>query len=448
MLRVYPRVGGETEHEAAWAWRSLGLSPRGRGNHRLHRADRPRLRSIPAWAGKPVPSRRPAGQVPVYPRVGGETLGMSRRPCCTPGLSPRGRGNRRDERAPGGLPGSIPAWAGKPQITAPRPPTRRVYPRVGGETMRGAAAIRSARGLSPRGRGNLLPAALGPQTSGSIPAWAGKPLAGVRPGASGRVYPRVGGETRGLPVLAHLALGLSPRGRGNRRGELHQPPQHGSIPAWAGKPYDRAEHYRLQAVYPRVGGETDGQRRPLRHVHGLSPRGRGNHRRDHLGVRRQRSIPAWAGKPCRMEWRRTRGWVYPRVGGETSVKPHRRMHGKGLSPRGRGNHRPGGARCAAAGSIPAWAGKPSSTARLQRTAGVYPRVGGETLQTSYASVQASGLSPRGRGNHPLQRRAQPLAGSIPAWAGKPDATRGGRHRGWVYPRVGGETRRPSASRPC
>ena len=116
--------------------------------------------------------------------------------------------------------------------------------------------------------------------------------------------------------------------------------------------------------------------------------------------------------------------------------------------------------------------------------GVYPRVGGETLQRSRRAVArlvlrsipawagkpapphadrrvrpSAGLSPRGRGNHgkePDDRMAD--VGSIPAWAGKPSrvsipsgAPYGSipamkpsagpdyQRRRWVYPRVGGET---------
>ena len=50
-----------------------------------------------------------------------------------------------------------------------------------------------------------------------------------------------------------------------------------------------------------------------------------------------------------------------------------------------------------------------------------------------------GLSPRGRGNLQVWDAKSPDAGSIPAWAGQPDA--GGRVKAElaVYPRVGGAT---------
>ena len=102
------------------------------------------------------------------------------------------------------LPGSIPAWAGKPAMACPCRYGSPVYPRVGGETT----------------------------------------LVDGVPAASYRVYPRVGGETMRASALACV-----------------RPVR--SIPAWAGKPYicgDQAGRQTVQRVYPRVGGET-GKRR-------------------------------------------------------------------------------------------------------------------------------------------------------------------------------------------
>ena len=70
---------------------------------------------------------------------------------------------------------------------------------------------------------------------------------------------------------------------------------------------------------------------------------------------------------------------------------------------------------------------------------VYPRVGGETRPSGLSVASLAGLSPRGRGNRVPQAGEVAAAGSIPAWAGKPIG--GSRYRSptWVYPRVGGET---------
>ena len=72
---------------------------------------------------------------------------------------------------------------------------------------------------------------------GSIPAWAGEPYSGVsRIGLHG-VYPRVGGGTGDKTVIKEAIEGLSPRGRGNPRGQADSRRCSGSIPAWAGEPF-------------------------------------------------------------------------------------------------------------------------------------------------------------------------------------------------------------------
>ena len=92
---------------------------------------------------------------------------------------------------------------------------------------------------------------------GSIPACAGEPrclrLLSDRP----RVYPRVCGGTVSEASATVTARGLSPRVRGNRvRGVAH-PGDEGSIPACAGEPGTRTTSRRRPRVYPRVCGGTD-----------------------------------------------------------------------------------------------------------------------------------------------------------------------------------------------
>ena len=90
---------------------------------------------------------------------------------------------------------------------------------------------------------------------------------------------------------------------------------------------------------------------------GLSPRGRGNHgTQSNPGVRR-RSIPAWAGEPKMGDIAAKHKWVYPRVGGGTSLY---------FVPD------------SASRSIPAWAGEPKMGDIAAKHKWVYPRVGGGT----------------------------------------------------------------------
>ena len=133
----------------------------------------------------------------------------------------------------------------------------------------------------------------------------------------------------------------------------------------------------------------------------------------------------------------------------------------GLSSRGRGSHPRGQPPRLRHGSIPAWAGEPTSGRGQSDPGRVYPRVVGGARPEVPAAAVASGLSPRGRGSradrpahHPRDRsipawagsrregrRGQKRMGSIPAWAGEPcSSARTPRWLG-VYPRVGGGAER-------
>ena len=158
---------------------------------------------------------------------------------------------------------------------------------------------------------------------------------------------------------------------------------------------------------------------PLGWKRGPSPRGRGNRCLDDESWVIQGSIPAWAGKPRRYPMRRSGARVHPRVGGETRYKHALAGVTEGPSPRGRGNHRHEGASEAVAGSIPAWAGKPACAPAPSSTSAVHPRVGGETTWIATSRAACDGPSPRGRGNHRRVGVSRLYSGSIPAWAGKP-----------------------------
>ena len=355
--RVYPRVGGETTYHSVCAVTAGGLSPRGRGNPVRPQDVVAHLGSIPAWAGKPRCRRRFHRQREVYPRVGGETYDPGEWQPPVAGLSPRGRGNRRAWPRNRTEFGSIPAWAGKPVGRDGPAAFTEVYPRVGGETRWRRSSAVIGLGLSPRGRGNRPDELRELPADGSIPAWAGKPQSTATPLGIAKVYPRVGGET--AAAMAHIdeGVGLSPRGRGNPRRRLPSAAVPRSIPAWAGKPHDFSDSITSRQVYPRVGGETARRSGIRPNKVGLSPRGRGNRRGHHLRGRGRglsprgrgnlvtsammmswtRSIPAWAGKPPTRYRRKTHDRVYPRVGGETDDALFVLFLALGLSPRGRGN---------------------------------------------------------------------------------------------------------------
>ena len=192
-----------------------------------------------------------------------------------------------------------------------------VYPRVCGGTCRRGGVDKRGGGLSPRMRGNRAPLDRRRGGGRSIPAYAGEPVLRGQSRFHRRVYPRVCGGTTRANAIANALIGLSPRMRGNLR-RPHAGAHHDrSIPAYAGEPMISWLLIVLIRVYPRVcGGTTQRQRYVLVRL-GLSPRMRGNPLDVVRSLNRRRSIPAYAGEPCRTERQAGRGRVYPRVCGGT-----------------------------------------------------------------------------------------------------------------------------------
>ena len=235
--QVYPRVCGGTGDVVIDPAAAAGLSPRVRGNHPLYLRPNPIVRSIPACAGEPMPSRQTTPLPSVYPRVCGGTRQPHHPRLPVPGLSPRVRGNPAYNSS--GMSGqrSIPACAGEPRWANFRRPRAGVYPRVCGGTGGPGPLTRGRKGLSPRVRGNRGAYSYAQFFRGSIPACAGEPLGRIAGAGRGRVYPRVCGGTPWGRNAAAIANGLSPRVRGNRRRRIAQSATRRSIPACAGEPF-------------------------------------------------------------------------------------------------------------------------------------------------------------------------------------------------------------------
>ena len=416
-----------------------GLSPRMRGNRRWRARPLSGRRSIPAYAGKPASRAAQRASAAVYPRVCGETDVRIDGEIVGAGLSPRMRGNPDGRRPDVLIERSIPAYAGKPE---PWPPTccrPAVYPRVCGETLHAAAQAEMQCGLSPRMRGNPLPLRRPAFRYRSIPAYAGKPTPDLGRLEEARVYPRVCGETRAEISACTTQQGLSPRMRGNLGDHAGGTFAGGSIPAYAGKPPRTGRLTGLRTVYPRVCGETVLDLQDMRRFAGLSPRMRGNPSRAGCGGCRVGSIPAYAGKPSCRRRNSTIPRVYPRVCGET-IRLRLRQDGvEGLSPRMRGNREDRHHRLPRQRSIPAYAGKPTDRPEPPASSAVYPRVCGETSCRTARRRYRAGLSPRMRGNLERFRYALAGDGSIPAYAGKPPRSYRWHAGRRVYPRVCGET---------
>ena len=110
---VYPRVGGGNADLGLPRAKARGLSPRGRGKPARFLNGLCIRRSIPAWAGETDCCRRCIDRRRVYPRVGGGNDRQAASTSARRGLSPRGRGKPAMGAARAYRRRSIPAWAGE-----------------------------------------------------------------------------------------------------------------------------------------------------------------------------------------------------------------------------------------------------------------------------------------------------------------------------------------------
>ena len=273
---VYPRACGGTQKSPCAATTTEGLSPRMRGNPRRgERAVAPDG-SIPAHAGEPVDAIGACTHSTVYPRACGGTTSRTCGSSPYKGLSPRMRGNPVLVHDRFCILGSIPAHAGEPAHASSRPLTAGVYPRACGGTGIRKRYPLSRYGLSPRMRGNQIPAQGGSGGRGSIPAHAGEPAASKIRRTCHGVYPRACGGTPSESRAVRIQDGLSPRMRGNPEAGEAIGAKVRSIPAHAGEPVAFCRAAVGAGVYPRACGGTICLNRVAPTNTGLSPRMRGN----------------------------------------------------------------------------------------------------------------------------------------------------------------------------
>ena len=182
---------------------------------------------------------------------------------------------------------------------------------------------------------------------------------------------------------------------------------------------------------------------PAMITQGLSPRVRGNRLGMTQSLPQAGSIPAGAGEPPGAGAVGACARVYPRGCGGTPPHEVVKAQASGLSPRVRGNPQCRPAYRACSGSIPAGAGEPSSGSQAAPTRRVYPRgCGGTTLKQGRNEL-GQGLSPRVRGNHVAVEGDLPAQRSIPAGAGEPASSTSATMPIGVYPRgCGGNPGRP------
>ena len=261
---VHPRVCGERDAASRRCPNSRGSSPRMRGTPHVISRVATFARFIPAYAGNARRRHIAAGRRSVHPRVCGERLAAAPPGMPADGSSPRMRGTLIFVCL-GELPDRfIPAYAGNASRADVVEAFKAVHPRVCGERSLKNYVVPQIRGSSPRMRGTPQYRALGKRFQRFIPAYAGNassPPSRISPRA---VHPRVCGE-RAFQVRCALACsGSSPRMRGTL-GQLPEPQASVRfIPAYAGNARTRTRLRRAASVHPRVCGERNGMRIPIR----------------------------------------------------------------------------------------------------------------------------------------------------------------------------------------
>ena len=131
---AYPRVCGATS--TAWRVTSKwkGLSPRVRGNPAALSSCAKSWGPIPACAGQPLSAEALVGRAGAYPRVCGATAISFQGNLRSMGLSPRVRGNQGRQDLSPDRQWPIPACAGQPSMTRWSASRTGAYPRVCGAT--------------------------------------------------------------------------------------------------------------------------------------------------------------------------------------------------------------------------------------------------------------------------------------------------------------------------
>ena len=406
MTGAHPRAGGENARRAVDSLCRDGSSPRGRGKPLLPATSAPTLRLIPARAGKTL---REVSLVPwpaAHPRAGGENPSSVPSSWYSFGSSPRGRGKHGDGWHPVGLPGLIPARAGKTAIRPRRPSSRTAHPRAGGENPPSCWSGSAGRGSSPRGRGKRPCCLELRPDSGLIPARAGKTSFGQGALLGWPAHPRAGGENLQTWGGKISRKGSSPRGRGKPPVPSDVQDRAGLIPARAGKTPPRCHSITPASAHPRAGGENFPRRSAVQSRPGSSPRGRGKLNATMAANPIFRLIPARAGKTQSSRLRPSSRRAHPRAGGENPSVACSFTASVGSSPRGRG--KPYGSHTLAVlpGLIPARAGKTGRSGYRAPGGWAHPRAGGENASAVGVGSPLEGSSPRGRGK-PFSTRRPP-----------------------------------------
>ena len=314
--RAHPRSRGENQKSYATLKDYRGSSPLTRGKRAVMTSAVKLTRLIPAHAGKTHPGRNRAAPFPAHPRSRGENRAEIAAIQTRASSSPLTRGKLPSRLAPPYLVRLIPAHAGKTQPSRRSCRKRPAHPRSRGENVHDGAVTVASYGSSPLTRGKLDAFHLARHVVRLIPAHAGKTPMMPRMPCPSRAHPRSRGENPELWSASILENGSSPLTRGKLAAEGLDRRAARLIPAHAGKTgRPRALAY-ASAAHPRSRGENvEGEAKGV-DACGSSPLTRGKRATPRTHRRRQRLIPAHAGKTGRCHRRGSRRTAHPRSRGE------------------------------------------------------------------------------------------------------------------------------------
>ncbi len=256
-----------------------------------------------------------------------------------------------------------------------------------------------------------------------IPVGAGKTLFLQRPSHDGWAHPRWCGENQCGPSIPRMGKGSSPLVRGKPQTEAPAASKKRLIPVGAGKTLFLQRPSHDGWAHPRWCGENWNLTEKKDRGVGSSPLVRGKHFGKPFSCGNDGLIPAGAGKtlPASMHSAGTR--AHPRWCGENRLWFARCSSRRGSSPLVRGKPVNAIANRSGIGLIPAGAGKTNRKRGFIRRQTAHPRWCGENQHTIDINSMELGSSPLVRGKHLLIEGRNAAAGLIPAGAGKTGRTR-------------------------
>ena len=398
--------------------------------------------SIPAHAGKTPGMDTTSHCVSAHPRSRGENALQPEGPTLRSGSSPLTRGKLGLAVVAVGALGLIPAHAGKTRRRSPRALGRAAHPRSRGENFEETSLLASCPGPSPLTRGKPQLLADGLVQARLIPAHAGKTTCRRASSVATSAHPRSRGEN---PILAHdggRLDGSSPLTRGKRDLPLSESLAEGLIPAHAGKTSLPALREDPQAAHPRSRRENAQRPGAYACACGSSLLTRGKLSHSGTSLHQVRLIPAHAGKTSGRPSPTGAAAAHPRSRGENANSGRPAVSFAGSSPLTRGKRADDALRLSNPGLIPAHAGKTLRSGSLIGRTTAHPRSRGENTDLQRICDALGGSSPLTRGKPLDAPPDRPVAGLIPAHAGKTTTRPSPMRSPKAHPRSRGENAEP------